>query len=123
MARVSLKHAHQAFKGDPCDGIFTCSHAKGMGQNLFAIWWFRQAAMQNMAVAQATLGLMYELGRGVEQSNHCAYAWFKLAGDKGSAPARKKRDSLRALMTSEQIDDAEALADTLLQNSECPATR
>ena len=127
-AGESAKWFGRAARQGDADAQFALALAYSQGSGVAqdsarAIWWFRQAAIQDMAVAQATLGLMYELGRGVKQSNHCAYAWFKLAGDKGSVPAREKRDSLRALMTPEQIEDAETLAGTLLQNSECPATR
>ncbi|MFT5447046.1 MAG: TPR repeat protein [Gammaproteobacteria bacterium] len=127
-AGESAKWFGRAARQGDADAQFALAlaYSQGIGvaqDSARAVWWFRQAAIQNMAVAQATLGLMYELGRGVEQSNHCAYAWFKVAGGRGSVRAREKRDSLRALMTPQQIEDAETLADTLLQNSECPATR
>ena len=127
-AGESAKWFGRAARQGDADAQFALALAYSQGTGLAqdsarAIWWFRQAAIQDKAVAQATLGLMYELGRGVEQSNLCAYAWFKLAGRRGSIRAREKRDALRALMTPEQVKDAETLADALLPQGECPAAR
>ena len=42
--------------------------------------WFRLAADQGYAQAQANLGAMYENGQGVPPDYATAYMWFSLAG-------------------------------------------
>ncbi|OAD21739.1 Sel1 domain-containing protein repeat-containing protein [Candidatus Thiomargarita nelsonii] len=45
-----------------------------------AIHWFRLAAEQGLAGAQATLGNLYEQGRGVEKDLEEAKRWYAKAG-------------------------------------------
>ncbi len=71
---------------------------------------FRALAEQGDADAQYTLGLMYELGQGVQQDYVQAYLWFNLAAAQGDEGARKDRDILAEQMTLAQIGDAQRLA-------------
>ena len=45
-----------------------------------AVFWFRKAAEQGMAVSQTTLAMLYEEGRGVPQDPEEARKWYRLAG-------------------------------------------
>ena len=47
--------------------------------------WYRQAAEQGQANAQANLGSAYSAGRGVRQDDTEAVKWFKKAAENGSA--------------------------------------
>jgi TPR repeat protein len=49
--------------------------------------WFAAAAVQNLAVAQYNLGLMYELGLGVEKNEARALGWYNLAAKSGQPEA------------------------------------
>ncbi len=50
--------------------------------------WFRLAADQGLADAQASLGFMYSEGRGVAQDAAKAVKWTRLAADQGEAFAQ-----------------------------------
>ena len=53
---------------------------------------------------------MYDIGRGVPQDYVTAHMWLNLAAATGHENARKARDLLKALMTREQIAEAQARA-------------
>lgn len=76
-----------------------------------AVRWLTRAAEQGHGLAQRDLGLLYELGRGVDQDAREAYFWYSLASRQESGRARLRRDALAATMTSDQI---EAVAARLL---------
>ncbi|WP_444216008.1 tetratricopeptide repeat protein [Dialister hominis] len=56
--------------------------------------WFLKAAKQGLASAQYDLGLMYEFGRGVEQSDEKAREWYQKAADQGFEDAMVALNSL-----------------------------
>lgn len=56
--------------------------------------WFAAAAVQNLAVAQYNLGLMYELGLGVEKNEARALGWYNLAAKAGQAEAIERLSQL-----------------------------
>ncbi|HDP35609.1 MAG TPA: sel1 repeat family protein [Candidatus Hydrogenedentes bacterium] len=74
-----------------------------------AVKWFRKAAGQNHAEAQYNLGVMYRNGEGVPQDYVRAYMWFNVAAIKDEGAA-ERRESLAALMTAEQIAEAQRLS-------------
>ena len=53
-----------------------------------AVKWFRLAADQGDARAQANLGIMYANGQGVPQDYVQAVKWYRLAADRGDAKAQ-----------------------------------
>lgn len=53
-----------------------------------AVAWFHKAADQGHAEAMAELGLCYELGLAVEQSDEQALDWYRQAADLGHAVAQ-----------------------------------
>ena len=59
-----------------------------------AFVWFRKAAEQGNADAQAYLGMMYAYGQGVAQDDAEAVRWYRLAAAQGYALAQ---DELRRL--------------------------
>jgi len=50
--------------------------------------WYRLAAEQGNAIAQANLGVMYEDGEGVPQDYKEAAKWYRLAAEQGEADAQ-----------------------------------
>lgn len=56
--------------------------------------WFAAAAVQNLAVAQYNLGLMYELGLGVEKNEARALGWYNLAAKSGQPEAIERLSQL-----------------------------
>jgi TPR repeat protein len=72
--------------------------------------WFRLAAEQGMAEAQASLGNMYARGEGVPQDDVLAYMWHNLAAAQGNEIAQDNKDIIEEDMTREQIAEAQRLS-------------
>ena len=77
--------------------------------------WYRLAADRGDASAQFSLASMYIDGQGVPKDDVLAYVWLNLAGVQTSLePFRKTiselRDTLEAMMTPQQIAEAQSLA-------------
>ena len=82
-----------------------------------AVKWYRLAAAQGNAIAQANLGLMYTNGQGVVQDYARAHMWFNLGAAKSNAVAVKNRDLVAKRMTPQQIAEAQKMArDCLARN-------
>jgi hypothetical protein len=50
--------------------------------------WYSKAAEQGNALAQISLGAMYENGQGVAQDYQAAVAWYRKAAEQGNADAQ-----------------------------------
>ena len=50
----------------------------------------KRLAGQGVAEAQNSLGVMYDNGRGVPESDAEAVKWFRLAAEQGIVPQRKR---------------------------------
>jgi len=72
--------------------------------------WYRLAADQGVAEAQYNLATKYYRGRGIPQDYVLAHMWANLASSQGDEGAVKKRDALAAVMTPQQIAEAQRLA-------------
>lgn len=72
--------------------------------------WFRLAADQGDATAQANLGFLYANGYGLPRDYVQAYFWFSRAGAKGHTEALELRSVVASRMTLCQIAEAEKLA-------------
>jgi len=87
--------------------------------------WFRLAAEQGQADAQAYIGRMYANAEGVPQDDVQAYKWFTLAADtsdskefgEGVQAVLQYRNELEAKMTPEQIVEAQKLAREWLEKN------
>ena len=62
------------------------------------------------ADAQYSLGLMYSTGQRVAQDYITAHKWFNLAALNGSERARMEREELSAIMSADEIAEAQRLA-------------
>ena len=64
-------------------------NSDGVPQNYAeGVKWYRLAAEQGIAVAQAILGLMYDTSQGVPQNYAEAVKWYRLAAERGYASAQ-----------------------------------
>ncbi len=75
-----------------------------------AVAWYRKAAEQGHAESQALLGLMYGQGTGVPKDYVRAYAWLNLSAAAGFERAGTARDQAAAIMTREQVAEAQRLS-------------
>ena len=88
--------------------------------------WFQKAADQGYLYAQAELGFIYENGWGVSQDYVQAHMWFNLAAAREDMAvicklAAKQRDKVAAIMTPDQIAEAQRMAREWMQSH--PSTR
>ena len=68
------------------------------------------AAGGNNASALLELGIMYSIGRDVEQNLVSAHKWFNLAAMKGLAGAKEYRQEIAGEMSPREIADAQRQA-------------
>ena len=86
-----------------------------------AFKWYRLAAMQGDAFAQAKLGYMYFTGQGVPQDYVTAHMWYNLAAADGQnselqESSAKGRSSVAAKMTPADISGAQRRARICLES-------
>ena len=80
----------------------------GVSQNYrTAVDWYRHAAELGDSYAQAALGRMLYDGLGVQKDLVEAYEWLDLAASQDEPGAAELRDKIAAVLTPEQIEDAE----------------
>ena len=72
--------------------------------------WFRKAADQGNALAQANLGVMYADGRGVVKDEVEAYKWYLLSGAQGNANAKKGIEIIERVLTPQQRAEGQKIA-------------
>ena len=76
-----------------------------------ALKWYRLASEQGHSEAQNHLGLMYYKGEGVSKDYARAHMWLSFSADAGYEEAAKGRDTMIGLMTAQQVDESERLAE------------
>jgi len=81
-----------------------------------ALKWHHLAAQQANPYAQASLGRLYEEGRGVPQDFALAHMWFNLSAANGFNFAQTERDNLALKMPPTQIAEAQAIAREYARN-------
>jgi uncharacterized protein len=72
--------------------------------------WFRLAAEQGIGTAQYFLGTMYAKGEGVLQNYKMAHMYFNISAANGHDQGGKFRNRIADLMTTQQIADAQQMA-------------
>lgn len=86
------------------------SHLYGRGtvQNYrLAFEQMQASAHQGHLEAQYELGLLYRDGHGVNANRELAYAWWNIASSHGHEGATHERDKIAAVMSPEQITQAQ----------------
>lgn len=70
-----------------------------------AVYWYRIAAGQGVALAQYNLAGCYELGRGIEKDKGKALEWYKYAASHGVHEAKRtiKRIELEKSLTEDEL--------------------
>ena len=95
---------------------FMYDNGEGVAQDHSeAARWYRLAAEQGLAEAQNNLGVLYEDGESDTRDYVQAHKWYSLAITRSSPgedlnPLVSARDNVEALMTPEQIVEAQRLA-------------
>ena len=74
-----------------------------------AVKWYRRAAEQDNAWAQASLGDMYRFGRGVPEDHVEAVRWYRLAAGQDNAGAQNGLGNMYRFGEGVPQDDAEAV--------------
>ena len=95
-------------------------NAEGLGvpQSFeLAVEWWNLAAEQGLSVAQEKLGLAYASGKGVLQNYVKAYMWLNIAAANGSESSGMRRTEVAALMTRQQIAQAQKMSEECLTSS------
>ena len=76
--------------------------------------WYRAAAAQGEPFAQASLGIMFNFGKGVHRDYVQAYMWYEIAIAHSTGGDRvtivEMRDNVAQEMTPQQIGEARKLA-------------
>ena len=91
-----------------------------VGADKEAVKWFRKAALQGEATAQANLGGIYANGKGVPQDYVTSYAWYNIASANGDTEAATWKDNTAKQLTLAQITQAQALSRTLSSQIRTP---
>lgn len=68
--------------------------------------WFRAAAEQGDAGAQAILGSLYAAGDGVDKDKIQAFFWYSLAADQGHRGALDSKTALIETMSPGEVGEA-----------------
>jgi len=85
------------------------------------VQWFRKGAEQGNALAQANLGHMYELGRGVIKDEVEAVEWYRKAAEQGNARAKELLVSIETRKRDTEL--SRTIADLVrLNESALPST-
>ena len=80
----------------------------------------RQDAEKGRISAQYELGILYEFGFRLPDHETEALAWYSIAAERGSAPAAQRRDLLKARLSAQQVEQAEARSKQLLVGMPAP---
>lgn len=70
-----------------------------------AVFWYKKAAKQGLAVAQSNLATCYQEGQGVKQNNVQGVKWYKKAAEQGDPEAQ---NSIRELLLDQNNSLREA---------------
>jgi uncharacterized protein len=94
---------------------FLYANGQGVRQDYVqARQWWEKAAAQGRAKAQTNLGALYANGQGVPRDYVQSYMWWSLAAGRSTGKdqnlAAEYRDRVTSLMTPEQIEEANRLA-------------
>ena len=101
------------------------AYATGRGvpqDDKVAVKWYKKAAEQGHADAQAGLGLIsWEYGNGIVEDKVQAYAWLNIATTHpqslGGEMARESKEELAEKMTKEQIAEARKLSTQMIESN------
>jgi localization factor PodJL len=68
-----------------------------------AVLWFTQAAVRGLSDSQFNLAILHENGLGVAKSPVEAYKWFSLAAERGDGEAARRRDTIEARLSGQEV--------------------
>ena len=93
----------------------------GIAQNnRAAAHWYERAAQRGNVVARLNIGDFYSRGIGVPRDRARAWYWLSLAAEGGSDWARRRRETVAAAMSPEDMVRAKALLKAVRRRSPRP---
>ena len=91
------------------------------GDYATALMYLKPLAEQHHKKAQATLGWMYESGKGVRRDYIMAFVWYDLAVNNGHKKAHRNRNSAESKLDDQELKKARTLSEKCLKEpSSCP---
>jgi TPR repeat protein len=76
--------------------------------------WYREAANQGDPYAAASLGILFNFGKGIQRDYIQAYVWYERAASRLTGGNRdsvvEMRDNVASKMTTDQVQEARRLA-------------
>lgn len=103
-----------AEKGDPQAqmrvGVSYLENSENLQDLRKALSYLRKSAIQSNALAQYTLGMVHERGKGVDQDVVTSLKWFFIAAEAGHKQAQLFTKELRPNITTKQVQAAQNLA-------------
>ena len=103
----------QAEAGDAAAQFKLAEHYRATEQPEPMLRWLEAAARGGHPTAQISLGVLYLAGDVAPANRVMAYAWFLRAADGGSADAVLLEGQLNVELSSEEVQQGLALAQTL----------
>ena len=103
----------QAQAGDAAAQFKLAEYYRATEQPALMLRWLKVAARGGHPTAQISLGVLYLAGDVAPANRVMAYAWFLRAADGGSADAVLLEGQLNVELSSEEVQQGLALAQTL----------
>ena len=103
----------QAEAGDAAAQFKLAEHYRATAQPALMLRWLEAAARGGHPMAQVSLGALYLMDDVVPTDRVMAYAWFRRAADSGHADAVLLEGQLNVELSSEEVQQGLALAQTL----------
>ena len=110
----------QAEAGDAAAQFKLAEHYRATEQPEPMLRWLEAAARGGHPTAQISLGVLYLAGDVAPANRVMAYAWFLRAADGGSADAVLLEGQLNVELSSEEVQQGLALAQTLTAPPQTP---
>ena len=103
----------QAEAGDAAAQFKLAEYYRATEQPALMLRWLEAAARGGHPMAQVSLGALYLMDDVVPTDRVMAYAWFRRAADSGHADAVLLEGQLNVELSSEEVQQGLALAQTL----------
>ena len=107
------QYQQQAEAGDAAAQFNLAGYYRATEQPALMLRWLEAAARGGHPTAQISLGVLYLAGDVAPANRVMAYAWFLRAADGGSADAVLLEGQLNVELSSEEVQQGLALAQTL----------
>ena len=117
---LSPAMVQQAEAGDAAAQFKLAEYYRATEQPALMLRWLEAAARGGHPMAQVSLGALYLMDDVVPTDRVMAYAWFRRAADSGHADAVLLEGQLNVELSSEEVQQGLALAQTLTAPPQTP---